>query len=177
MPNSPISSKAENRKSLGMFSAFRISHKCLYADVSFWNDISLFIVCNKRIKSVFISSESEVDRYCYCDCFEYSEINRRPFKAVEHEYRNLLAFFDSSAEKHIGYSVCFFIKYTPCDFTSVWCRRYLLNKIIFLPGFFLASFIIGFNSTNAISSPYNLWLRSSKSVTGIVSSSFLMCIL
>src|SRR5699024_7661323 len=84
----------------------------------------------------FISRKSVVEGYCYGSCFQDAEIYWEPLETVHHQDGNSVSFFYASAQQHVGNSVGFFIKDVPCDFPSIWCRRNLRNKVVFLPCFF-----------------------------------------
>ena len=80
-----------------------------------------------------IKDATEIQRYCQCSGLQDSEIDWQPFQTVHQENPHFFSFFDSSFNQQIGKSICLFVKYIPCDFSSVISCTGWFNQVKLLP--------------------------------------------
>ena len=62
-----------------------------------------------------------------------SEIDWQPFQTVHQENPHFFSFFYSSFNQQIGKSICLFVKYIPCNFSSVISCTGWFNQVKLLP--------------------------------------------
>ena len=100
----------------------------------------------------FIRCITVVKRNSKCTRLKNTKIYRQPLKTVHKKNCNLISFFYTTAKQQICKSVCFFIKFIPCNFCTKSIFRSAFYKRILSPCKSFAFFKrwIYFNKTNII---------------------------
>ena len=91
-------------------------------------------LCQISTVKDFIRGIPEIKRNSKCTGLKNTKVNGQPLKTVHHEDGNLIPLLHTTGEEHIGKPIGFFIKDTPCDFTTIRSSNGGLNQGIFLPG-------------------------------------------
>ena len=76
----------------------------------------------------------EVERHRDGTGLQDTEIHRQPFQTVEHQDGDLVPFFDTAVDEHVGDAVGLLIEHLPGDLPAVRMHDGLLDEFEFLPG-------------------------------------------